>query len=252
MELSEAAKETLGVKDTFGKTPILTGLEYNLNIDSCTYLLSQGIAAGIGGEYSLGGLFTIPPNELETHVQTRIDQRWDTTIVPALTHIITSMQKHNFPPLLQAAIKANAPTNIIVDIINRFDCTLTIDSSNNIPINTAVEQRLDWHSGMKQLLAATAAKLKHSDLYVAAYYGLQWTNHTKEVVESEENIDDVIIECESKTGMHVIMVAAMGNHNDLDTIYSLLRRYPEVAGTYTSRLGAGKEKEFHTRVSRNS
>ncbi len=59
-------------------------------------------------------------------------------------------------------------------------------------------------------------------------YGLDWTKYVEKLVSLEENMDNVVNECERKTGMHLIMVAAMGNHNDLDTIYNLLIRGPDV------------------------
>ena len=94
---------------------------------------------------------------------------WETTAAPALSRVISSMEYIDYPPLLQAAIVAKAPRNIIANIINRFDCIMIRDNVGNLPINVAVEQRLGWEVGMNS----------------AAYYGLQWTNQMQELVESQ-------------------------------------------------------------------
>jgi hypothetical protein len=75
----------------------------------------------------------------------------DTILVPALTRVMSLLQDYDYPLLLQAVIFADAPRNIIVDmIIDRFDCTMTRDSSNYLPITVAIYHMLDWEAGMKQ------------------------------------------------------------------------------------------------------
>jgi hypothetical protein len=105
---------------------------------------------------------------------------------------------------------------------------LTKDSTNNIPINIAIEEWLVWESGMEDVLATTAAMQHDPVLFATAYYGLEWTNYMEELMSLNDNMVTVVNECERNTGMHLIMVAAMGKNSDLDTIYSLLRGGPEM------------------------
>lgn len=236
-------EELLKAQNQDGQTAIYFGVVSNLNIDACSHILGQGISIGIGGEYGIGGIF----NMLSEQGQTRIYEKWHTNVAPALTSVISSIQDHDYPPLLQAAIKANAPRNIIVDIINRFDCIITRDTSNYLPINVAIEQCLDWEKGMREVLEATASKQQHSVLYTAAYYGLQWTNHMQELVamdiEIESNThEEVGDESASETTLHnIIIIATMGTYNDLDTIYSLLKKSPEVM-TSSREIRSSKRK----------
>ncbi len=228
--------DMLKVKDIDGKNAIQAGLISGLNTNSCIFMIKQGIAADVGGEYGCGGVFSF--TELPDQVQASIYEHWNRTVLPVLTSVMSSMKNSNFPPLLQAAIKAKAPRNVIIDIIDRFDCIMTRDSSNFLPINIAVNQRLDWESGMKEVIESTATKQQRAKLYVAAYYGLQWTNHMRELIESkiEANTDKLVDECDSETetGLHnIIVISSMGDHTDLETIYNLLKRSPDVMVSYS-------------------
>lgn len=156
-------------------------------------------------------------------------------VAPTLMSTMSSIKGHDYPPLLQAAILAKPPRNIIVDIIERFDCTMIRDSSHLLPVNVAIDEKLSWEAGLKEVFEATAAKQQRSVLYTAAYYGLQWINHMQELVETEmeDNTGGVADESKSEKGLHnIVIIATMGNHNDLDTIYSLLKMTPDILGSH--------------------
>jgi hypothetical protein len=46
--------------------------------------------------------------------QVSIFERYDTTIAPALTHVISSKQDQDYQPLLQAATLVDAPKTLIL------------------------------------------------------------------------------------------------------------------------------------------
>jgi len=152
---------------------------------------------------------------------------WETTAAPALSRVISSMEYIDYPPLLQAAIIAKAPRNIIANIINRFDCIMIRDNVGNLPINVAVEQRLGWEVGMNS----------------AAYYGLQWTNQMQELVETEitegntDQFASTSVSASETELQNIIIIATMGIHSDLDTIYNLLKMSPDAIASYREILG---------------
>ena len=73
---------------------------------------------------------------------------------------------------------------------------------------------------------AMAIAQKRSVIHIAAEYGLKWSIHTKDLVES--NIDQVVDGYDSSTGLRLFMIAAMGNSggSDLSSIYGLMRINP--------------------------
>jgi hypothetical protein len=55
-------------------------------------------------------------------------------------------------PILQAAIIARSPLQIIQDNISRFDCIATQDSRGRYPIDVGVAEGLGWGDGMEDIM----------------------------------------------------------------------------------------------------
>lgn len=68
-----------------------------------------------------------------------IYRKWK-LLVPSLELAIADLER--MPPILHAAVIANALQSIIVDIINCFDCICTSDSLNRYPIDVEIEEGL--------------------------------------------------------------------------------------------------------------
>ena len=185
------------------------------------YLIQQGILAEYGGEFGIGGLFV--ENDV---VQRRIYNRW-AELADFLEIAMQSLYQEQHPPILHAAIIAEAPHSVISIIIERFSfygCILTRDSLNCLPINIAVKYDLEWNEGMQDVIEATAAALQQPPIYAAAQFGVKWSDDMRELAESE--VDEVILGCDDVTGLCLFMLAAMGEYSDLNTIYSLLKMSP--------------------------
>merc|ERR1712045_740514 len=77
-------------------------------------------------------------------------------------------------------------------------------------------------------LEAIVAASQHlsSIFYNLAKEGLTWGNHMKELTES--NTEEIVNGCERSLGLRAFMVAAMGEENDLSSIYGMMRMSPEM------------------------
>ena len=193
---------------------------FEQNIITFTSLLKECIIAGIGGESGIGGLF----NVTSQLVQHRIYEKWD-QLLPVLVSITELLQEHQ-TPILHAAIIAKAPSRILQSIINHFEyAILTTDSSNRYPIQAAVEGGLVWSNGLQEIIEATAlAQQQYPSIYTAAQYGLKWSHHMKELVEA--NVNEMMSGCDRLTGLHLFMIAAMGDCHDLSAIFGMMRMNP--------------------------
>ena len=103
--------------------------------DIFVLVVKECISAQIGREFRIGGLFNIELKKWRKWIY----RKWE-LFAPLLQLAIADLEK--MPPVLHAAIIAKAPQNIIVDIINRFDCICTTDSLNRYPIDVAIEEGL--------------------------------------------------------------------------------------------------------------
>lgn len=206
--------------------------------ESFILMVKEGISAQVGGEFGIGGLFNCADSRYPT-LQRKIFNRWE-DYAPTLEIIMESLQQT--PPLiLHAAIIAKSYQRIIMDIIARFDCILTRDSLNRIPIQVAVEVGLKWNEGMKELVEETAAHQQRPTIHVAAHYGLKWSNHMRELVES--NADEVVHGYDSLTRLPLFMSAAMGNGYDLGSIYGMLRMCPTMFDEVQFASGRSKKRK---------
>lgn len=221
-------KEVLMERNNKGQNALYYGYfsdeSSNIYNDSFELMVKEGILAQVGGEFGIGGIF----NSVNTNdEQKRIFHQWEsfaTFLKTAMTSI--QQQYRQQVPLLHAAIIAKAPQHIIKDIIDRFDCVLIRDSFNRYPINVAVEEGLEWHEGMREVIYATATSQKRPIINIAAQYGVRWNNQMREIVES--NSHQVVDGCDNETGLHIFMLAAMGDNCDLSSIYGLRRMSPEL------------------------
>ena len=204
--------------------------ENEIQCDKFEFMLEQSIAANVGGEFGIGGLF----NYAKDDVQSYIYYLWE-EVLPLLECVVNSLlEQHHQPPILHAAILAEAPFEVICDIINYFEFSISkVDSMNRYPIEVALDINLPWDKGLKEVIEATA-EVAHLEqgiptkiLYSAAQYGLKWRYQMSELIE-EGNGDD-IHGCDTVTGLRLFMVAAMGTRNDLSAIYGIMRMGPEMS-----------------------
>ena len=191
------------------------------------FMLEQGILANVGGEFGVGGLF----NYAESHIQENIYEKWE-QLLPFLESVLldSSLDQNQQPPILHAAILAEAPSKVICDIIDSFEFSiLKVNSMKKYPIEIALDIDLPWDEGLRVVVEATAIQTQHqrlptSILYSAAQYGLKWRYHMKELAEAYT--DEIVNGCDGLTGLHLFMVAAMGECYDLSAIYGMMKMSP--------------------------
>ena len=188
-------------------------------------MLEQSIAANVGGEFGIGGLF----NYAKDDVQSYIYYLWE-EVLPLLECVVNSLlEQHHQPPILHAAILAEAPFEVLHNIINNFEFSvLKVDSMNRYPIEVALDLDIPRDKGLKDIVEATLTQgqgLPTKILYSAAQYGLKWRHEMSEMIGGS---GDDIHTCDSVTGLRLFMVAAMGDRNDLSSIYGIMRMGPEM------------------------
>ena len=224
-------RELLMMKNTYGDIALHTAYfskYWNLSVaqfsTKFTLLVKEYISTNIGGEFGIGGLFNVARQE----VQERIYEKWD-EILPVLESITESLQEWQ-TPFLHAAIITRAPSRIIQDIITQLEYSvLNTDSLNRYPIQVAFEECLGWSEGLQEIIEATAAaQQQDSSIYTAAKYGLKWRHHMKKLAEA--NVNEMMINgYDGLTGLHLFMVAAMGDCHDLSAIYGIMRMSPDTS-----------------------
>ena len=194
-------------------------------------LMEQGIKYNVCGQYSIGGLFIARTNcadgymTLRHHhkLQSIIHKHWNTTIVPVVEKV---MEHHPNQPILHCAIYAKAPAQIIRDIINRFDCIMSVDSFGQHPIRIAIQEELQWDDGMDEIIQALVKRKGGEALYIGAKNGLQWDNGMKQIVDHVA-LSGVLNHQEEKTKLFSFMLAASALNYDLTSIYELMRCTPQ-------------------------
>ena len=229
-------RDMLTHEDDYGRTALhhgyfLSGYQQStlLYDDAFAFLVKESILADVGQEFGIGGLFNVADED----VQKIIHDRWE-NLSPALISAFESLDEQQRPPILHAAIHARAPPHVFDGIISDFEYSvLKTDSSGLYPIVVAIwntlgwdEGCLGWNEGLQKVVEATAvAQQQTKSIYTAAQYGLQWTNHMKEL--AEENADEVINGRDDLTGLPLFIIAAMGKYYDLSSIYGIVRMSPE-------------------------
>ena len=193
------------------------------------HLLKKGVQYCISGEYGIGGLIDFSMLNASSYRDKIFGhQQWDEVILPMLKLDVTYISSL---PILQAAIIKEVPKQIMKSMIDSFNCVTTKDGSNRYPIDVACsvyggEQLLQWSKGMNIIISSFANVTNRSKISVAAEYGLHWTNGMDEIVnEFEGAIGD---EVDEVTGFHLFALAAAGKKSDLNSIYELARRCPQL------------------------
>ena len=196
---------------------------YNYS-DVFALVVKECILANIGGEFGIGGLFNVARQE----VQSIIYQEWE-EFSPALKSTMESLQEDQ-PLILHAAIVAKAPSHVICNIIYRSKYNVhKTDHLGRYPIEVAFQKGLDWSEGLQQIVETTAVEEQQHPriIYSAAKYGLEWRHYMKELAGA--NGEEIMNGYDSVTGLRLFMVAAMGNNNDLSTIYAMMKMGPETS-----------------------
>ena len=223
-------KEALEDNETDdGETPLGIVLEH-MKFHDCIfqYLIVKGLEFKVGGEFGIGGLF----NTWACHDYVK----WADKFAPFLEWII-QMREFNPLPILHAAIKSELPFEIIQDIINRFEFSLTVvDSLGRNPIQVINDAYHDDYPKQKLIITAFTKGKRRLPINLAALYGVKWSWGVKGLMEeslvNDENWQD------GETGLYPFMLAAMGGESvesDLDTIYELARRMPELVKMFNDK-----------------
>ena len=228
--LEMGGRELLNMENTWFYSEFLCS-QYNHNDISILYV-RECILADVGGEFGIGGLFNNVDSAREIWRE----------VLPILESVVDSLQEHQKPPILHAAILAKAPLHIIKDIINHFEFSiLQTDSLIRCPLVIALEEGLEWNKGLQQIIRATAiAQHQHNSIYTAAQYGLKWTSHMKELAEG--NGDEMMNGYDSLTGLRVFMMAALGDYLDLSSIYGMMRMSPDTRNVLISKGYSNKRR----------
>ena len=103
---------------------------------------------------------------------------------------------------------------------------MKVDSLGRYPIEVALEEGLEYSKGLKEVVEATAMARQQQPriIHSAAQYGLKWRYHMKELAEAYT--DEIVNGCDGLTGLHLFMVAAMGECYDLSAIYGMMKMSP--------------------------
>ena len=150
------------------------------NNDAFILLIQESIAANVGGEFGMGGVFNIGNQQ----VQNTIYQNWN-EFSPALKSAFEAMST-TYPLILHAAILAKVPLHVIQNITNEFKHSiLKIDSLGRYPFEVALEEGLCWIQGLQEVIKATATtRLQHPKIiHSASQYGLKWRQYMKELAD---------------------------------------------------------------------
>merc|ERR1712038_392044 len=140
-------------------------------------------------------------------------------------------------PVLHAALMKYAPDSIIRDIISRDECRSMItiqDSMGRYPLDVALERGLRWNDEdgiLKQILFLfTNSDARFTAINLAARHGLQWENGMKKIVERTKC--EFLNEFDELTGSLPFALAAAGRNCNLDAIYELMRKKPQIYYLY--------------------
>ena len=105
-----------------------------------------------------------------------------------------------------------------------IDCMYIRDSFNQYLINVAMDEGIGSYI-IDQMIEKMSTEQNCPVLHVvAAEHGLKWSRYTRKLAES--NVDEVVNGIDNMTGLHLFMLAPMGNHSDLSAIYDMMRMSP--------------------------
>ena len=192
-------------------------------IENAFVLLNKCIELQAGGEFAFGGIFSAD----EDVQQDMYGNKWNTLSIPILQQVMGRPQNHH-QPIIQSAIINKAPPHIIEDIVSHFtDSINSVDSLGRCPIDVAVEQKLSWSDGIKEIVETFASAQQSTALMVGAKHGLSWENGMKCMVE-DVDIDELERKDE-ETSLYLFMLAANGGEKynyDLGAVFHLIQACP--------------------------
>ncbi len=203
-------------------------------IEKISLLINKGIELNIGGQYSIGGLFSKNTSQMVNNV---IYGKWDVKLLPALEQVLAMPNNHHLP-ILQALIVNEASRDIIKSAVDNFTHFInTRDSLHKYPIDVAVENDLLWEDGMEQIVEAFSSVKQTTPFNICVKHGVQWGNGTRITLESSAALD-ILETVDTSTGLYPFMVAAVGGENngykyDFDSVFELIKSRPLVVRQFT-------------------
>jgi len=195
-------------------------------------LVVKSIEYQVGGEYGIGGLFNTTNKEVQDQIY---KFSWDRVVRCSMEHVMTLAQNQR-QPILHAAIIHKAPSYIIKDILHFCTESInTVDSSNRFPIDVAVQHKLPWNDGMKNIVEVSATMQQVPAINVCAKHGVEWENGIRNILEEGEGDDTItrgnnIGHQDESTGLFPFMLAAVGGqyNYDLGSVFHLIKNSPEL------------------------
>ena len=192
LELSPAS---VCVKDRFGLLPIhLCANEWHKDPNTFweifRLLLEEGVRQGVGGgDEGVGGLFVQMPNcqkNLIDEIFKSQGMSWE-----KISRVVKDGNVRRV--LVHQLAKGNISKRHVNDIIKHFPDCVCVKYQGRLPIHVAAESGLAWDDGMKTIVEANLSAI--------------------------ETVDEV-------TNLLPFGLAAAGRDKDLQSIYELLRHFP--------------------------
>jgi len=205
----------VGKTNDYGQLPIhLCAKEWHKSPDIFwdvfRLLLVEGVKEKVGGEYGFGGLFVPTLRKVNAGVSTSASTSTKVSIreITIIEEIFKSagvtwdkiskiiQDKNARNALVHQLLKGNiSGTQHFIDIVHSFsDCLCVKDGRGQLPIHIALERGIAWDNGTGDLVKANSTVIKTPD---------------------------------KLTGLFPFALAAVGEGNDLESIFELLRRFPE-------------------------
>ena len=191
-------------------------------LDITAFLINKGMHYSIGGEFGIGGLFQ---GDHEYYIPYTFWLHWYDNVIPSLQRVLAAQQNdanNNTVPILQAAIIHKAPIHVIQSTLDELDCVNITDSSNRYPLDVSIEHKFNWDEGMEDIAEAFAWTQGRPLLHVCAEHGLQWKNGMSTLIS---DIDISAFDTkDDSSGLFPFMLAAMGQTNDIDSLFELTKK----------------------------
>merc|ERR1712045_46926 len=153
-----------------------------------------------------------------------------------------ALPQHRHLPILQAAIINKAHPHIIKDMVNFFTQSVsTVDSLGQYPIDVAVQHRLSWDDGMKDIVEAFGSDQQFTPL-MCAKHGLSWEGGMMHILEDIEEND--MERKDEETGLYLFMLAAVGGqyNYDLGSVFHLIQASPRCLTSMFDEAGNTRKR----------
>ncbi len=232
--IQRGGKEMLTHKNEDNETPLCTVIrrlprysrrenDTRIRARNTSVLIDRGIAFQIGGEFGIGGLFNLKNKE-------ELCKEWDEIVIPALDQVLAFPRNRN-QPILQAAIINKELPFVIKRLVSHFaESVNTTDSLGRYPIDVAIQNKLSWEDGMKEIVEAFTPAGGVPAIGVCARHGVQWESGMKNLLDDSHIDDDNTGSRDESTGLYPFMLAAEGGkyNYDLGSIFHLIKRTPNL------------------------